>query len=241
MDIIPAIDISGGKCVRLFKGKKGTERVYFENPIDALEFWMNKGIERIHFVDLDGAWGSNINKEILKQMINKATDKVKVQIGGGIRAIETAVELVKNGVDRVIIGTLAIKNPEVIKELSFKIGKERIIVALDTRDGTIETHGWTEKTNKNPFRFGKYIEELGAGYILFSSIEADGAFTGPDIENTKKMVNSVSIPVYAAGGIRNEQDILSLKSLGVRGVIIGKAFYEKKLTYSIINDPIYKD
>lgn len=240
MDVIPAIDISDGRCVRLFKGKKGTEKVYFENPLDALDFWMGNGVKRIHFVDLDGAWGSNANKNVLNQMIEKAADNVKIQIGGGIRTLEIATDLVKKGVDRVIIGTMAIKTPNKIKELASEIGVEHIIVALDTRDGKIETHGWTEKTDKNPFTFGKYIEELGAGYILFSSIEADGAFTGPDIENTEKMVNSVSIPIFAAGGIRNEQDILNLKNIGVGGVIIGKAFYEEKIPYSVINDSKYK-
>ena len=240
MDVIPAIDISGGRCVRLFKGQKGTEKVYFEDPLDALDFWMSNGVRRIHFVDLDGAWGADTNKNILSQMIERAADKVKVQIGGGIRTIEIATDLVNNGVDRVIIGTMAIKSPENIKKLASKIGSEHIIVALDTRDGKIETHGWTEKTDKNPFTFGKYIEELGAGYILFSSIEADGAFTGPDIENTEKMVKSVGIPIFAAGGIRNEQDILNLKKIGVGGVIIGKAFYEERIPYSVINDPKYK-
>lgn len=240
MDVIPAIDISDGRCVRLFKGKKGTEKVYFENPLDALDFWMGNGVKRIHFVDLDGAWGSDTNKNVLNQMIEKAADNVKIQIGGGIRTLEIATDLVKKGVDRVIIGTMAIKTPNKIKELASEIGSEHIIVALDTRDGKIETHGWTEKTNENPFTFGKYIEELGAGYILFSSIEADGAFTGPDIENTEKMVNSVSIPIFAAGGIRNEQDILNLKNIGAGGVIIGKAFYEEKIPYSVINDSKYK-
>jgi len=240
MDVIPAIDISDGRCVRLFKGQKGTEKVYFEDPLDALDFWMGNGVKRIHFVDLDGAWGADTNKNILTQMIEKAADKVKVQIGGGIRTNEIAIDLINSGVDRVIIGTMAIKSPENIKDLASRIGSEHIIVALDTRDGKIETHGWTEKTDKNPFTFGKTIEKMGAGYILFSSIEADGAFTGPDIENTEKMVKSVNIPIFAAGGIRNEQDILNLKNIGAGGVIIGKAFYEKKIPYSIINDSKYK-
>lgn len=241
MEIIPAIDISNGACVRLFKGKKGTEIVYFENPIEALDFWINKGACRLHFVDLDGAWGSNTNKELLKQMIKKAAKKVKVQIGGGIRNVEAAVELVKIGADRVIIGTLAIKNPEIIKILAKKIGSERVIVALDYKSGKIATHGWTEQTNIDPFTFGKKIAGLGAGYILFSSVEADGAFTGPDLENIKKMVNSVDIPIYAAGGVRHERDIIELSNIGVRGVIIGKAFYENKIPFSIIKNPIQKN
>lgn len=236
MEIIPAIDISGGKCVRLFKGQKGTEKIYYENPLDALDFWTEQGAQRIHFVDLDGAWGSDKNKKILKDMILKAKDSsLKIQIGGGIRTYEAAIELIDIGAERVIIGTLAINQPNVIKQLADKIGSERIIVALDYKEGKISTHGWTQQTNKDPFIYGKKIAKLGAGYILFSSVEADGAFTGPDLKNIEKMVQSVDIPVYAAGGVRNEEDIKNLEKIGgVHGVIVGKAFYEKKLPLSIL-------
>ncbi len=236
MEIIPAIDVSGGKCVRLFKGKKGTETVYFENPLDALKFWIKNGASRLHFVDLDGAWGSDINKSLLKQMISLASDKVKVQVGGGIRSFKAAAELINLGADRIVIGTLAIKQPDVIKKLSESIGKKKIIVALDYKKGKISTHGWTEQTNLDPFIFGKEIEKLGTGYILFSSVEADGAFTGPDLENIRKMVESVNIPVYSAGGVRNEEDLKNLEKTGVHGVIVGKAFYEKKIPINIVKN-----
>ena len=236
MEVIPAIDLSDGKCVRLYKGEKGTETIYYDNPLEALDFWIEKGAKRLHFVDLDGAWGFNKNKELLNKMISKASGLVKIQIGGGIRTIDDAIKLIENGVDRVIIGTLAVKNPEKIEELAKKIGSEHIIVALDYKDDKIATHGWTEQTDKDPFLFGKKIEKLGAGFILFSSVEADGAFTGPDLKNIKKMVRSVNIPVYAAGGVRNEEDIINLEDSGVHGVIIGKAFYEQKLPFSILRN-----
>ena len=172
-------------------------------------------------------------------MILKASGLVKIQIGGGIRSIDDAIKLIENGVDRVIIGTLAVKNPEKIEQLAKKIGSEHIIVALDYIDEKIATHGWTEQTNKDPFLFGKKIEKLGAGFVLFSSVEADGAFTGPDFKNIEKMVNSVNIPVYAAGGVRNEEDIIQLKRIGAHGVIVGKAFYEFKLPFSIIKNQHY--
>ncbi len=241
MEIIPAIDVSGGKCVRLFKGRKGTEKVYYENPLDALDFWVKQGAQRLHFVDLDGAWGSDKNKLLLKKMIIKASDIVKVQIGGGIRTYEAAVELIEIGADRIILGTLAVKNPEIIERLARKIGSECIIVALDYKNGRITTHGWTKQSDKNPFIFGKKISNLGAGYILFSAVESDGAFTGPDLDNIKKMVNTVRIPVYAAGGVRHEKDIRDLKNIGVHGVIIGKAFYERKISFSIIKNSKYND
>lgn len=238
---MPAIDISNGKCVRLFKGEKGTEKIYFENPLDARYFWIKCGAHRLHFVDLDGAWGLDTNKDLLRKMIKKASNTVKIQIGGGIRSVEAAVELIKIGADRVIIGTLAVTQPVVIKKLVNKIGSEHIIVAIDYKKGKIAIRGWTEQTSIEPFEFGKKVARLGAGYILFSSVEADGAFTGPDLINIDRMVKSVEIPIYAAGGIRNEQDITILKEIGVFGVIVGKAFYENKLSFSIIKNHKYDD
>ncbi len=225
----------------MYKGEKGTEKIYYENPLDALDFWISQGSQRIHFVDLDGAWGSDKNKELLKKMIKKASNKSKVQIGGGIRSLNAAIELIKIGADRVIIGTLAIKKPEIIKKLTDEVGSKHIIVALDYKQGKISTHGWTKQTDKDPFSFGKKFENLGAGYILFSSVEADGAFTGPDFGNIEKMIKSVKIPVYAAGGVRNEKDIENLKKIGTYGVIIGKAFYEEKIPFSIIKNAKYND
>jgi phosphoribosylformimino-5-aminoimidazole carboxamide ribotide isomerase len=239
MEIVPAIDISDGKCVRLFKGQKGTEKIYYEDPLDALDFWINQGSQRIHFVDLDGAWGSDKNKDLLKNMIEKVKTKMKVQIGGGIRTSEDAVELIKLGADRVILGTLAVNQPNIIKELADKIGSKHLIIALDYKAGKISTNGWTKQSNKDPFIFAKEVVKSGAGYILFSCIEADGAFTGPDFKNIKKMINTINIPVYAAGGVRNEDDILKLKNIGVHGVIIGKAFYEKKIPFSIVKNAKY--
>ena len=225
----------------MYKGEKGTEKIYYENPLDALDFWISQGSQRIHFVDLDGAWGSDKNKGLLRKMIKKASNKSKVQIGGGIRSLDAAIELIKIGADRVIIGTLAIKQPEIIQKLADEVGSKHIIVALDYKQGKISTHGWTEQTDKDPFSFGKRFENLGAGYILFSSVEADGAFTGPDFGNIEKMIKSVKIPVYAAGGVRYENDVEKLKKIGTYGVIIGKAFYEEKLPFSIIKNAKYND
>jgi len=233
LEIIPAIDLRNGKCVRLTKGKKGTEKVYYENPLEALEFWESRNAKRIQFIDLDGAWGSKRNKNLLKEMVKKS--KSKVQVGGGIRSISQAVELIDIGADRIITGTLAIEDPIIIKILSKTIGSEHIIVALDYEQGKIVTHGWTKLTDENPFNFGKNISNYGAGYILFSSVDADGTLLGPDIENIKKMKSLIDIPIYAAGGIRDENDINNLEKLNIHGVVIGKAFYENKVDPSILN------
>ncbi len=233
MEIIPAIDISNGKCVRLFKGKKGTETIYFKNPLDALMFWIKKGAKRIHIVDLDGAWGTDINKNLLKDLIKTGASMTRIQVGGGIRNIKTATELINLGADRIIIGTLAVKRPQVIEELARMIGSDRLIIALDYKKEKIQVQGWTEETSINPFEFGKNVAKKGAGFILFSSVESDGALTGPDVPSIKKMLQSIQIPLIVAGGIRNEKDIEMLKQLGVSAVIIGKAFYEKKIPFSV--------
>ncbi len=240
MEIIPAIDISNGKCVRLYKGRKGTEKIYFEDPLEALDFWLEHGAERLNFIDLDGAWGSSVNKNLLQKMIKKASNKIKIQIGGGIRSIESALKLVDLGVDRIIIGTFAIRNPKGVKELLEIVGSDKIIIAVDYRKGKVAIQGWTELSNKNPFTFVKELEELGIKFILFTSIEADGTFSGPDFENIEKMINSVKKTfVYVAGGVRNIKDVEKLKAIGVKGVIIGKAFYEHSIPFSVIKNSKY--
>ena len=237
MEIIPAIDISNGKCVRLYKGQKGTEKVYYDDPLEALEFWISQGAPRIHIVDLDGAWGLDTNKKLLSRLIEKAIGNVKIQIGGGIRTVESAIEIINRGVDRIIIGTLAVKNPQSITELADVVGSDRTMVAIDYRNERIAVKGWVEKTVHDPFSFGRRVSELGAGSIIFSSIEADGTFEGPDIDNIGKMLSEVKdVPIYAAGGIRNLKDLENLKQIGVAGVIIGKAFYEEKIPYSTVID-----
>lgn len=237
MEIIPAIDISNGKCVRLYKGQKGTETIYFDNPLEAIEFWAKNGAERLHFIDLDGAWGSDVNKKLLYEMIKAAPNQTKIQIGGGIRSIESALELIKLGADRIILGTFAIKNPKGVKNLLELIGSDKIIIAIDYRKEKVAIQGWTVLSNKNPFSFGRELEQLGVKYILFSSIEADGTLTGPDFENIRKMINSVkNTSIYVAGGVRNVEDLEVLKRIGVKGVIIGKAFYEHILPFSVIKN-----
>jgi len=242
MEIIPAIDVSNGKCVRLYQGLKGTEKVYYEDPLEAIEFWIKKGANRINIIDLDGAWGSDINKMLFKNMIKKASNKLKIQVGGGIRDIEAASNLIKIGVDRIIIGTIAIKEPKIVQKLVKMIGTNRIIVAIDYHSEKIAIQGWTKLSNKNPFTFGKKIEKMGVRYILFSSIKADGTLTGPDFQNIQKMIRTVKkASLYVAGGVRNTEDLDKLTKIGVKGVVIGKAFYEQTIPFSIIKNSKYDD
>jgi phosphoribosylformimino-5-aminoimidazole carboxamide ribotide isomerase len=242
MEIIPAIDVSNGKCVRLYKGVKGSEKIYYDNPLEAIEFWINVGAKRIHFIDLDGAWGSDKNKALIEAIIEKTSTKLKIQVGGGIRSIDSALNLIKNGVDRVILGTIAIKEPKLVHKLVNMIGSDKVIIAIDYQDEKIAIQGWTKLSNKNPFSFGKKIEKLGVRLILFSSVDADGTLAGPDFQNIKKMITTLKMAsLYVAGGVKTLDDLDKLKEIGVKGVIIGKAFYEKKLPYSIIKNSKYND
>ncbi|MFX0060313.1 MAG: 1-(5-phosphoribosyl)-5-[(5-phosphoribosylamino)methylideneamino]imidazole-4-carboxamide isomerase [Candidatus Heimdallarchaeota archaeon] len=236
---MPAIDIRNGKCVRLYKGLKGTEKVYYENPLDAIKFWITNGAKRIHLIDLDGAWGSFVNIAILDSIIEKFGGKVKIQIGGGIRSIESALNFFKKGVDRIIIGTLAIENPDSILQLIKTIGAEKIIIALDYKRDKIAVEGWEKETDENPFEFAKKIIDLGVINILFTSIEADGTLSGPDFSNIKRMLKVIGIKrLFVAGGVRNKADVLKLKNIGVAGVIIGKSLYENNISVSIFQKSI---
>ena len=242
MEIIPAIDVSNGKCVRLYQGLKGTETIYYEDPFEAIAFWINKGARRIHIIDLDGAWGSNINKMLIKNIIKKTSNQLKIQVGGGIRDIESALDLIKMGVDRIILGTIAIKDPKVVQKLVKLIGSNKIIIAIDYHSEKIAIQGWTKLSNKNPFSFGKKIEKMGVRLIIFSSIKADGTLSGPDFQNIQKMIKTVKkASIYVAGGIRNTDDLDKLKEIGVKGVVIGKAFYEQMIPFSIIKNSKYDD
>jgi phosphoribosylformimino-5-aminoimidazole carboxamide ribotide isomerase len=239
MEIIPAIDISNGKCVRLYKGDKGTEKIYYEDPLDALNFWIKNGAKRLHIIDLNGAWGSDNNKKLIQDIIQRASNLIKIQVGGGIRSINSAVELINLGVDRIILGTLAISDPSKVENLMELIGADKIIIAIDYRKERVALHGWTKLSNKDPFSYGKEIERMGGKYILFSSIESDGTLAGPDFENIKKMIQTLrSVSIYVAGGIRNTEDLKKLEKMGIEGAVIGRAFYEHKIPYSIINNSI---
>jgi len=229
MQVIPAVDLREGKCVRLTKGKPGTEETYYDDPIDAARHWQEQGAHTIHIIDLDAALGLGDNVDIIKAIVKEVD--AEFQVGGGIRGIEKAVTLHKLGVERVIIGTSAVKNPEMITVLKEKIGSKHIMVALDHVQGKVAIKGWSDISKFTAFDLVKDMEEKGAGSILFTAVERDGMLTGPDIENTEKMVRSVNIPVVAAGGIGKIADVVALARTSVHGVVIGKAFYRTLFTY----------
>ena len=229
MIIIPAVDLKNGKCVQLVQGEPGTEQVIIDNPDEVAMNWIQKGAKRLHVVDLDGALGSGENLNIVKKIIEKS--QVPVQMGGGTRTLEDAKKLLDAGITTVIIGTMAIKNPEYIEQLSEEYGSERICVSLDSKDNKVVTHGWTEFTDKSPLEYAKIFEEKGAGSILFTNVDVEGLLKGIDLKPVKELLSNLSIPIIYYGGITSLDDLKVLYDLGTDYVVIGSALYKGVINF----------
>lgn len=229
MIIIPAVDLKNGKCVQLVQGEPGTEQVIIDNPEEVALQWVEKGAKRLHVVDLDGALGSGENLNIVKKIIEKS--EVPIQMGGGIRTLDDAKKLLDTGISTVIIGTMAIKHPEYIEELSEKYGSERICVSLDSKENRVVTHGWTEFTDKSPLEYAKIFEKKGAGSILFTNVDVEGLLKGIDLNPVKELLSNLSIPIIYSGGITSLDDLKVLFELGTDYVVIGSALYKGLINF----------
>lgn len=237
MIIIPAVDIKNSKCVQLVQGEPGTEQVIIDNPAQVALDWQNKGAKRLHIVDLDGALGSGENINIVKEIVEKTS--VPIEMGGGIRTKEDAIKLLDAGISTVIIGTMAIKNPDVITELSEEYGSERICVSLDSKNNQVVTHGWTEYTNQTPLEYAKFFEQKGAGLILYTNVDVEGLLSGLNIEPIKQLKDNISIPIIYSGGVTSLGDLRVLKELDMDYVVIGSALYKGLLNFE--DTLIYQD
>ena len=230
MIVIPAVDIKDGKCVRLEQGRMDAETVFADDPVAIARKWDAAGAEIIHIIDLDGAvMKMPRNLEIIRNII--ASVKARVQIGGGIRTMDTIAMYLDAGADRVIIGTEAIRNPGLV-DAACKTFPDSIVVGIDARKGMVAIEGWTEDTRTQAVDLARRFEDSGVVAINFTDIHRDGMQTGPNIEETRKMAESVSVPVIASGGVSTLTDIrnlLPLEPVGVSGVITGKALYSGSL------------
>ncbi|MBU4077447.1 MAG: 1-(5-phosphoribosyl)-5-[(5-phosphoribosylamino)methylideneamino]imidazole-4-carboxamide isomerase [Euryarchaeota archaeon] len=227
--IIPAIDLKNRKCVSLIQGIPGTERVSLDNPQGIAARWVKEGAAVLHLIDLDGAIeGKRLNRPIIESIVKKFD--VETQVGGGIRSKEDAAELLDMGVDRVIFGTAAINDPNLVEELAGEFGSERIIVALDSKDGMVTTHGWAKKSGFTAVELGKKFEKLGAGSILFTDINTEGLLKGVNPKPTNELAQALGIPVIASGGITTLSDIEIIKGTGAKGVVVGAALYVGNFT-----------
>jgi len=227
MIIFPAIDIKDGKCVRLIKGDFNQITSYEKSPFDQVKIYFQNGFRNIHIVDLDGALqgkpsNSNIVKKILKNL------KLKIQIGGGIRTIDDVDNWIKNGVDKVIIGTAAIENKSLLKVACEKF-KNKIAVSLDVKDGFIYISGWKKQTDILAANFLKEIKNFGVSRIIYTDINKDGTKKGPNIKDAIELSSKVKIPFIISGGVSSIEDVKKIKSLNnsnIEGVIVGKSIYD---------------
>ena len=223
MEIIPAIDIRNGKCVRLHQGDYQKETVYSDNPVETAMQWKKDGARWLHVVDLDGAAkGMPINLPLISDII-KATN-INVELGGGFRQEEHVIRAIKSGVKRIILGTIAIENPQLVRKLCEEFN-DSIVVSLDAKNGYIATHGWKKNTYVPALELAKNMMELGIKRLIYTDISKDGTLTSPNFEAVKKLIGCLNIPITASGGISNLEHIRILKEIGVDSVIIGKALY----------------
>jgi phosphoribosylformimino-5-aminoimidazole carboxamide ribotide isomerase len=226
-EVIPAIDILGGKVVRLKQGRYDAAVVYSDNPVEFAQKWEAAGAKRIHVVDLDGARsGTPENVEVIKNIIKEV--KVPIQVGGGIRNHAVIADLIKFGVDRVILGTTAIKNPNLLTNVCEKYGA-KIAVAIDAKGEVAAGEGWMYVTKKNIFVFAKEATTLGVKRFIYTDISRDGMLEGPNFAGIEKFAAEIKVPVIASGGVTTKEDIAKLKEIGVEGCIVGKALYDGKI------------
>jgi phosphoribosylformimino-5-aminoimidazole carboxamide ribotide isomerase len=215
--------------VQLVGGVPGTEVVALDNPLEQAERWVNEGADHLHIIDLDGAiLGKRVNAPILAQIVEKLD--LYTQVGGGIRTKEDVRTILDLGVDRAILGTAALKDPDMVSSLAEEHGSDRIMVALDVRRGDVTTEGWQRTLGKKAVDLGRLFEEKGAGSILFTNIDVEGRERGIDLEPTHNLVQALKIPVVAAGGVTSIEDVLALRNIGAAGAVAGTAIYTGKLS-----------
>lgn len=231
IEIIPAIDILGGRCVRLLKGDYQQQTVYGSDPLVIARRWAEEGAPRLHIVDLGGALeGYPEQLELIGDLCRAV--EIPTQVGGGIRTLEHAQSVLEAGADRVIIGTTAIENPELAAAMFETLG-EQAVLGLDARDGQAATQGWQATTAHNYLSVAQAAEQWGAKRIIFTNIDLDGTLSGTQVEPIRALIQAVSIPVIASGGVSRLEDLQALNALskeGLEGVIVGKALYERCFT-----------
>jgi phosphoribosylformimino-5-aminoimidazole carboxamide ribotide isomerase len=228
MEIIPAIDLRNGKCVRLYQGDYDKETVFSENPVSVALRWQSEGARRLHIVDLDGAAkGEPVNLETIEDII--AAIDIPIEVGGGIRSLETIKQLLDARVGRVILGTVAIEKPELVREACRRFG-EQIIVSIDSKDRLVATRGWLQKSQVAASELANRMAELGVKRFIYTDISRDGTLTSPNFEAIEELLEQVCVPVIAAGGISSVYHLTRLAELGIEGAIVGKAIYTGDIT-----------
>ena len=228
MILIPAIDLKEGHCVRLRQGKMDDTTVFSDDPVAMAGNWVEQGCSRLHLVDLDGAFeGEPINADVIEEISDSFPD-LEIQIGGGIRSIETVEAYLEAGVNYVIIGTMAVKRPEFVTQLCSEF-PGNVIIGLDAKNGMVATHGWAEESEHEAIDLARRFEDQGVAAIVYTDISRDGMMQGVNVEATRDLAKAINVPVIASGGVTDLDCILKLNEVrqsGTEGVIIGRALYE---------------
>lgn len=228
-EVIPAVDMHEGEVVQLVQGERGTEK-HYGDPTEAARRWVGAGARTLHLVDLDGAFdGERKNTPAVEAVLDATGGEVAVQLGGGIRTTEDALELLEQGVDRVILGTAAIENPEIVREISEQY-EGSVMVSLDAKKGEVVVSGWTEGTGLHPAEAAVRYDDLGAGAILFTNVDVEGKLAGVRTGPVERIADAVDIPVVASGGVASVEDIRALKKAGASAVVVGTALYEGRFS-----------
>ena len=228
MQLYPAIDIKGGKCVRLTQGLFDNVKVYSDTPADMARLWVSQGATYLHLVDLDGALaGRSVNEPVIRAIAESVS--VPIQIGGGIRSKEAVSSMLNLGVQRVIIGTKAVENPQFIQEMIEEFGPEHIAVGVDAKDGMVAIEGWEKVSSLSASELCQQMKEYGVRHIVYTDISRDGMLTGPNVAATKKLTDDTGLDIIASGGVSSMDDLQNLYKQGIHGAIVGKALYEKRV------------
>jgi phosphoribosylformimino-5-aminoimidazole carboxamide ribotide isomerase len=235
MLIFPAIDLKEGKAVRLLQGRLEDSTIYADNPADVARGFLEQGARYLHVVDLNGAFaGRPVNDQAIREIVHAVGSKMKIQVGGGIRTLERIEELLGMGVSRVILGTIAVKEPELVKEAVRRFG-EQVVVGIDARDGMVAVEGWSEATKLSAAELGLAMKAVGVKRIIFTDIARDGMLQGLNLESTVKLAQETGLIVIASGGITVLKDLVDIqkevdKGVSIEGAITGKALYSGAFT-----------
>ncbi len=231
--VIPAVDLKGGKVVRLRQGRENEVTIQLENPVKVAEMWIEKGARVLHVIDLDGAFKGRLRHEDVILEIRRRI-KAEMQVGGGIRSVETAKRLLDEGIDRVILGTIAIRNVEDVKGLAEEYPK-RVMIAVDARKDRVVVEGWKKPTEFTPLQIAKLYEDREVS-LLYTNVDVEGLVSGIVLEKIRDLVEKTDLPVYVAGGIATRDDVAKVKETGAVGVVIGSALYLGRLKLEDILD-----
>ncbi len=227
MRIFPAVDILGGRCVQLIQGKRESA-TEFGDPLVCAMHWLDQGADALHVVNLDGAFGNcSKNARLIKDLVKKT--EVEIELGGGIRSVEDASHWLNTGVSRIIMSTLATKEPECIRIIADEFGKERVMAGVDAKGSQVAIRGWQELAG-DYLDWARRFEDLGAGSLLYTNVDVEGLQQGIRLEPVKRLIDSVQVPVVVAGGVSSRPDVAALRDAGAFGAVLGSALYSGKIT-----------